>query len=120
MRVTHIITRLVVGGAQENTIATVLGLRAKPGVTVHLISGPTTGPEGSLESQLVAAAAPQRSPAAPERRLQAAAGALPEPERGCVTDQPQQLGQHCDWLSAQSRSGEWPQAGSGELFLSNI
>ncbi len=52
MRVTHIITRLVVGGAQENTIATVLGLRDKPDVTVHLISGPTTGPEGSLESQI--------------------------------------------------------------------
>jgi glycosyltransferase involved in cell wall biosynthesis len=50
MRVTHIITRLVVGGAQENTVATVLGLRQKPGVEVHLISGPTTGPEGSLES----------------------------------------------------------------------
>ena len=48
MRVTHIITRLVVGGAQENTVATVLGLRQK-GVAVHLISGPTTGPEGSLE-----------------------------------------------------------------------
>lgn len=54
MRVTHIITRLVVGGAQENTIATVLGLRQKSGVTVQLISGPTVGPEGSLES-LVAA-----------------------------------------------------------------
>ena len=53
MRVTHIITRLVVGGAQENTIATVLGLREKPGVTVQLISGPTTGPEGSLEHKLV-------------------------------------------------------------------
>ena len=52
MRVTHIITRLVVGGAQENTIATVLGLRAKPGVTVRLISGPATGPEGSLENSL--------------------------------------------------------------------
>ena len=52
MRVTHIITRLVVGGAQENTIATVLGLRAKPNVTVQLISGPTTGPEGSLEKSL--------------------------------------------------------------------
>ena len=48
MRVTHIITRLVVGGAQENTIATVLGLRAKPDVTIRLISGPTTGPEGSM------------------------------------------------------------------------
>jgi glycosyltransferase involved in cell wall biosynthesis len=49
MRVTHIITRLVVGGAQENTVATVLGLRKKPGVDVALISGPTYGPEGSLE-----------------------------------------------------------------------
>ena len=49
MRVTHIITRLVVGGAQENTVATVLGLRRKSGVEVNLISGPTTGPEGSLE-----------------------------------------------------------------------
>ena len=54
MRVTHIITRLVIGGAQENTIATVLGLRDKPEVTVHLISGPTTGPEGSLENRLIA------------------------------------------------------------------
>jgi glycosyltransferase involved in cell wall biosynthesis len=51
MRVTHIITRLVVGGAQENTVASVLGLRQKPGVEVHLLSGPTTGPEGSLESE---------------------------------------------------------------------
>ena len=49
MRVTHIITRLVVGGAQENTVATVLGLRDKPDVEVDLISGPTTGPEGTLE-----------------------------------------------------------------------
>ena len=47
MRVTHIITRLVIGGAQENTLATINGLRAKPGVEVKLISGPTTGPEGS-------------------------------------------------------------------------
>jgi len=52
MRVTHVITRLIVGGAQENTVATVLGLREKPGVTVDLISGPTHGPEGSLESEL--------------------------------------------------------------------
>ena len=51
MRVTHIITRLVIGGAQENTLATIHGLRAKPGVEVKLISGPTTGPEGSLENE---------------------------------------------------------------------
>jgi glycosyltransferase involved in cell wall biosynthesis len=52
MRVTHIITRLIVGGAQENTIASVRGLREKPGLEVDLISGPTLGPEGSLESLL--------------------------------------------------------------------
>jgi glycosyltransferase involved in cell wall biosynthesis len=50
MRVTHIITRLVIGGAQENTLATIAGLRQKAGVEVKLISGPTTGPEGSLEN----------------------------------------------------------------------
>ena len=51
MRVTHIITRLVIGGAQENTLATIRGLRQKPGIGVKLISGPTIGPEGSLESE---------------------------------------------------------------------
>jgi len=49
MRVTHVITRLIIGGAQENTIASVLGLRQKPGLEVDLISGPSHGPEGSLE-----------------------------------------------------------------------
>ncbi|MCX8109491.1 MAG: glycosyltransferase family 4 protein [Verrucomicrobiae bacterium] len=49
MRVVHVITRLIVGGAQENTIATVLGLRSRPGVQVALLAGPTAGPEGSLE-----------------------------------------------------------------------
>lgn len=48
MRVLHVITRLVVGGAQENTIATVLGLH-RLGVDARLLAGPTTGPEGSLE-----------------------------------------------------------------------
>ena len=59
MRVTHIITRLVIGGAQENTVATVLGLRQRGaaaggagGVEVCLISGPTTGPEGSLAERV--------------------------------------------------------------------
>lgn len=52
MRVTHVITRLVVGGAQENTLASVLGLRAKPGLEVRLVAGPQTGPEGSLQSRL--------------------------------------------------------------------
>jgi len=49
MRVAHVITRLIVGGAQENTIASVLGLASMPGLEVSLLSGPTFGPEGSLE-----------------------------------------------------------------------
>lgn len=49
MRVAHVITRLIVGGAQENTLASVLGLRQKPGLEINLISGPTRGSEGSLE-----------------------------------------------------------------------
>jgi glycosyltransferase involved in cell wall biosynthesis len=52
MRVLHVITRLIVGGAQENTVASVLGLRQKPGLEVSLVSGPTHGPEGSLEAEL--------------------------------------------------------------------
>lgn len=48
--VTHVITRLIVGGAQENTISTVLGLQNAGGLRVHLLSGPTVGCEGSLES----------------------------------------------------------------------
>lgn len=54
MRVHHVITRLIVGGAQENTLASVLGLRTRPGLEIRLLSGPTTGPEGSLESLVTA------------------------------------------------------------------
>lgn len=50
MRVCHVITRLIVGGAQENTLATCLGLRQR-GHEVDLVIGPQTGPEGSLLSQ---------------------------------------------------------------------
>src|SRR5215471_5626954 len=52
MRISHVITRLIVGGAQENTIASILGVREKPDIEIDLISGPTTGPEGSLEPLL--------------------------------------------------------------------
>lgn len=47
LRVLHAITRLVVGGAQENTVATAAGLLER-GHDVVLCSGPTSGPEGSL------------------------------------------------------------------------
>ncbi|HUU94225.1 MAG TPA: glycosyltransferase family 4 protein [Phycisphaerae bacterium] len=47
MHICHVITRLIVGGAQENTLLTCEGLDAR-GHRVTLISGPTGGPEGSL------------------------------------------------------------------------
>ena len=47
MRITHVITRLIVGGAQENTLLTCEGLHAR-GHEVTLVTGPTTGPEGRL------------------------------------------------------------------------
>lgn len=60
MRVTHVITRLVVGGAQENTVSSVLGLAAIPGIACDLIYGPTTGPEGSLENAFTKEPSPLR------------------------------------------------------------
>ena len=47
MRICHIITRLIIGGAQENTILTCRGLVDR-GHEVTLVAGPETGPEGSL------------------------------------------------------------------------
>ncbi|MBU0639247.1 MAG: glycosyltransferase family 4 protein [Planctomycetes bacterium] len=47
MHICHVITRLIVGGAQENTLLTCEGLHER-GYEVTLISGPTRGPEGSL------------------------------------------------------------------------
>ena len=49
MRVAHVITRLIVGGAQENTVASVLGLATRSPWVPELLSGPTRGREGSLE-----------------------------------------------------------------------
>jgi glycosyltransferase involved in cell wall biosynthesis len=47
MRICHIITRLIIGGAQENTILTCEGL-TRLGHDVILMAGPETGREGSL------------------------------------------------------------------------
>jgi glycosyltransferase involved in cell wall biosynthesis len=50
MRVAHIITRLVIGGAQENTVLNCQDLARDHGDEVVLIMGPGLGPEGSLEA----------------------------------------------------------------------
>ena len=51
MHVVHYITRLIVGGAQENTLLTVEDQHHLFGDQVTLITGPGLGPEGSLEDR---------------------------------------------------------------------
>jgi glycosyltransferase involved in cell wall biosynthesis len=46
--VLHIITRLIVGGAQENTLLSVEGLDRRPEYEVTLVTGVDNGPEGDL------------------------------------------------------------------------
>ncbi|MCK5472633.1 MAG: glycosyltransferase family 4 protein [Planctomycetes bacterium] len=50
MKIVHIITRLILGGAQENTLIT-CKLLAERGHNVTLITGPAIGPEGQLFEQ---------------------------------------------------------------------
>jgi len=47
MKIVHIITRLIIGGAQENTLLSCQG-QHDAGHDVTLITGPAIGPEGSL------------------------------------------------------------------------
>ena len=51
MRVAHVITRMIVGGAQENTLYNCLDLARLYGDEVLLITGPALGPEGRLLEQ---------------------------------------------------------------------
>jgi glycosyltransferase involved in cell wall biosynthesis len=47
MRICHVITRLILGGAQENTVLNCEGLHRR-GHDVTLVTGPALGPEGDL------------------------------------------------------------------------
>jgi len=51
MRVAHVITRMIIGGAQENTLYTCLDLIQQYGDDVLLMTGPSDGPEGRLLGQ---------------------------------------------------------------------
>src|SRR5258706_7336006 len=53
MKIVHIITRLIVGGAQENTLTSCEGQHRR-GHEVTLITGPAIGPEGSLMDRAAA------------------------------------------------------------------
>jgi len=47
LKICHVITRMIVGGAQENTLLTIIGHVLK-GHEVTLVTGPSPGPEGEL------------------------------------------------------------------------
>ena len=51
IKVVHIITRLILGGAQENTLLTCRGLVQTGRYDVTLLTGPAIGPEGELVDQ---------------------------------------------------------------------
>ena len=52
MRIAHIITRMIIGGAQENTLLNCQDLIAQYGDDVLLITGSERGPEGDLLAQV--------------------------------------------------------------------
>lgn len=54
MKTAHIITRLIIGGAQENTLYNVDDQHHIHGDDVCLITGPGLGPEGTLEQRAIA------------------------------------------------------------------
>lgn len=51
MRIAHVITRMIVGGAQENTLLCCQDLMRLFGDEVLLVTGPSLGPEGELLGQ---------------------------------------------------------------------
>jgi glycosyltransferase involved in cell wall biosynthesis len=55
IRVLHIITRLILGGAQENTLFTVIGQQRNPAFQVTLLAGMDGGREGDLHAEARAA-----------------------------------------------------------------
>ena len=56
MRILHVITRLILGGAQQNTVMSCQA-QAEAGHEVHLAYGPISGPEGSLLGEAKASGA---------------------------------------------------------------
>jgi glycosyltransferase involved in cell wall biosynthesis len=58
MRIAHVITRLILGGAQENTLLCCEDLLRQYGDQVLLVTGPPLGPEGSLVERARAGGVP--------------------------------------------------------------
>jgi glycosyltransferase involved in cell wall biosynthesis len=70
----HVITRMILGGAQENTLLSVEGLHRR-GWDVWLVTGPAEGPEGELLSRARAGGFPVVEVPAMRRAVRPAADA---------------------------------------------
>ncbi len=60
VRVVHVITRMILGGAQEDALLALKGLRDSGAYEVGLVTGPETGAEGELLSRARALGIPVR------------------------------------------------------------
>ena len=69
VRVIHVITRMILGGAQEDALVTLEGLRDSGAYEVGLVTGPETGTEGELLSRAREARIPVRVVPAMRRRV---------------------------------------------------
>ncbi|MFG0267496.1 MAG: glycosyltransferase, partial [Rhodopirellula sp. JB055] len=68
MRIAHVITRMIIGGAQENTLHNCQDLVHLHGDEVLLVTGPAVGPEGDLLSKRVRADAKETGDSANESK----------------------------------------------------
>ncbi len=76
MRIAHVITRLILGGAQENTLLCCEDLLRQYGDQVLLVTGPPLGPEGSLVERARAGGVPLEILSALQRPVNAWRDAL--------------------------------------------
>src|SRR3982751_1861875 len=108
MGILHIITRLIVGGAQENTLLTCEGLRAR-GHQVMLMTGPSPGPEGTLMARAEAGGYEGHLTKNLVRRPQAWLdwGAYREIQRVCREWKPDVVHTHSSKAGIVGRAAAW-------------
>ncbi|WP_436716750.1 glycosyltransferase family 4 protein [Roseiconus lacunae] len=104
MRVAHVITRMIIGGAQENTLLNCLDLIHEHDDEVMLVTGPALGPEGDLLERGGFANARDRSPSGVSSELPQAAswGRAGELDIRLLPDLRRNIHPSMDWSAYRS------------------